>query len=177
MDFESFYKNTFKAVYRYFYYKSVTKSSIEDLSHDVYFRFFNKYSNTNISEIESTKILFGYCKNIYKEWVRKSIKDGNVTYIDDIEYEYIDDETDRDINDLLSDDYEKQRLKDKEALLNALSSLSSNIRLVLEYRFLKGMSRKEISDKLNISQKDVHTYQKRGIKYLRKLINKKGVPL
>ena len=47
-----------------------------------------------------------------------------------------------------------------------LSTLSPRVRQVIELRFIKGKSRQETAKIMKMSPKDVHTYQKRGLKYL-----------
>ena len=80
------YKLHFTSVYRFFYYKSVNTSEIEDLVHDVFMRFYTKYSQETFDEDEAKKILYGYARNIYKEWVRARIKEKKSDFNDDIDY-------------------------------------------------------------------------------------------
>jgi RNA polymerase sigma-70 factor (ECF subfamily) len=163
VNFEELYNLNFKYVYRFFYYKSVAKEEIEDLTHEVFIRFYAKFKDYNIDQIESKKILFGFCCNIYKEHVRKSIKENRVEYNDLFEYdecfeEFVDDEMELKLDNM------------QKLISECLPKLNPKVRAILECRFLKGMTRKETAAKFNITEKDVHTYQKRGVRYLKKMI-------
>lgn len=162
MDFEKIYNATYGNVYRFFYYKSVEKATIEDLSHEVYIRFYKKFRERDLDDIESKKILYGFCSNIYKEWVRQSIKENKADLVDNIHIEEPEEE--------FSEGFEEKVTKQKQVLLQAMEKLNPKVKSILEYRFLHNMSRKEIAEKLNMNEKDVHTYQKRGIKYLKKYV-------
>lgn len=167
MNFEELYNTTFKNIYRFFYYKGVNPSAIEDLTHDVFIRFYQKYNNKALDPVESKKILFGISRNLYKEWVRQSMKEKRSEF----DEQFIQIEGDS-LDDYDENVYEHRVEKQKQQLKKAILQLNPKIRMVLEYRFFHNMSRKEIAEKLNIGEKDVHTYQKRGIKYLHKIIGK-----
>lgn len=171
MDFESFYKKTFQKVYKFFHYKSVETSVIEDLTHDSFLRFYQKYSDKSYDDTEALKILYGIVRNVYREWVRKSINEKRVPLIDNLNYE---EEDSVEFAIFEDNDYEDRLFKRVEELKDCISELNEKIRKVLEYRFLEGKSRKEVAILLNISEKDVHTYQKRGIKYLKKIVESRG---
>jgi len=173
-EFEELYKSTFESLYRFFYYKSVGKSDVEDLVQEVFSRFYGKYFDKRLSKEESTKILYGISKNLYKEWVRKSIKENRVDFIDNIQFDEI---VDEDEEDLMSENRYKIIDEQKLVVHKAMEKLSANVKLVLEYRFIHNMTRKQIAEKMGMKQKDVHTYQKRGIKYLKKIIGNDNVPL
>ncbi|MFW5720396.1 MAG: RNA polymerase sigma factor [Candidatus Dojkabacteria bacterium] len=164
MDFESLYKLHFTSVYRFFYYKSVNTSEIEDLVHDVFMRFYTKYSQETFDEDESKKILYGYARNIYKEWVRARIKEKKTDFNDDIDYS-------DSFDSLPGKEFEEKLKSQRLQVQEALKLLNPKVKAVIEMRFLAGMSRKEIAEKLHMKENDVHTYQKRGVKYLDKIIN------
>ena len=165
VDFQSIYNCTFQYVYRFFYYKSVNTSSVEDLTHEVFIRFFKKFGDRLIEEQEAKRILFGFSSNVYKEWVREQVKAKRADLLDNYNYEQ--DSQDDFVDELYEQKLESQR----KIVLNAMTKLNPKVRFVLESRFLNKMSRKEIAEKMGISEKDVHTYQKRGVKYLKKIIN------
>ena len=163
MNFEELYNLNFKYVYRFFYYKSVSKEEIEDLTHEVFIRFYGKYNGKNISQEESKRILFGFCNNIYKEFVRKSIKENRAEFNDFLQYEEI-------FEEFVEECFE-EKLSEMRALISQnIQKLNPKVRAILECRFIHNMSRKEVAAKFNITEKDVHTYQKRGVKYLKKMV-------
>jgi RNA polymerase sigma-70 factor (ECF subfamily) len=168
MSFEEFYKITFEKVYRYFYYKSVEKAFIEDLTHDCFLRFYTKYQEKLKDQTESQKIIFGICHNVYKEWVRQRMYEK---YQPDFEKHATEESIVDNFEDFVDEEYEKKLDLQKQALKEALSQLNEKVRAVIELRFMQCLSRKEVAEKLNMNEKDVHTYQKRGIKYLNKILN------
>jgi RNA polymerase sigma factor (sigma-70 family) len=166
VTFEEFYKLSFPKAYRYFYYKSVEKAYIEDLAHEVYIRFYQKYSSEATSLEECMKILYGICRNVYREWVRKQVSEKSVPLIDNLKYEIYDDQSYN--HEVFEDDsFDKKVTLMKKEMKKAVAGLNGRLRLVLEYRFLQGKTRKEVAEILKINEKDVHTYQKRAIKYLK----------
>ena len=171
VTFEEIYKNSFSKVYKYFYYKYVDKSYIEDLSQETFLRFYKEYSQQKYSKEESMKILYGIARNIYKEWVRKAISETNIQFFDNINYEELA-EIDDDYDYTETDEF----LTHIDLVKNLIEELNEKTKMVLKYRFLDGKSRKEIAAILSISEKDVHTYQKRGIKYLKKKIGESVPP-
>jgi RNA polymerase sigma-70 factor, ECF subfamily len=153
---EEIYDKTFESIYRFFYYKSVNRSEIEDLVQEVYIRFFRKTDISGTDIILCQKLLYGFSRNIYKEWVRKQIKSelvySNIDYLSNDDSDPINDP---------SVEHDSLFLKE------AIEKLNPVVRQVITMRFIENLSRKEIADKLNIKEKHVHVYQRRGIKYLR----------
>jgi RNA polymerase sigma factor (sigma-70 family) len=169
VDFENIYNCTFRYVYRFFYYKSVNPASIEDLSHEVFLRFYKKYGTQHFEETEAKRILFGFSSNIYKEWVREQVKEKRAEFLENYDYDV---QVEEDLDDFHDGDnaFELKLESQKKIVFDAMSKLNPKIREILECRFVHGMSRKMIAEKMGIKEKDVHTYQKRGIKYLKKII-------
>lgn len=172
MPFEEFYQQTFKTCFRFFYYRSVGFENIEDLCQEAYLRFYNKYLDKLQDPEESKKILFGICRNLYKEWV-KNQKTKDLELFENYEYSgsynSFDASQDEDFVDTL-DHY-------RNVLHTALAELNDTVRKVINLRFIEGKTRGETAEILGISEDNVHTYQKRGVKYLKeKLNNKTFVP-
>ncbi|MEI7603558.1 MAG: sigma-70 family RNA polymerase sigma factor [bacterium] len=169
MEFEVFYKSTFKTVYSYFYNKFVNVSDIEDLAQESFLRIYSKYGDNFPNTDEPRKILFGICRNIYRDWVRDHIKEVTTDDIETAIYKHNPDYNHEE--DFEDDSQDLIRQQNVDLVKEAMKKLNPKVKAVLEYRFIEGLSRKEIAEKLGISQDDVHTYQKRGIKYLNKMIN------
>lgn len=175
MNFEGFYKQSFQKVYRFFYYKSVDTSIIEDLTQESFIRFYKKYNQKQLDEVESIKIIYGIARNVYREWVRKSISEKTVSLIDNINYESDDEQESYEIEAFAEEEseFDKQLTEKMDSIKDCLNELNEKVRLVLQYRFMESKSRKEVAEILKISEKDVHTYQKRGIKYIKKILEKR----
>lgn len=169
MDFENIYNCTFRYVYRFFYYKSVNAASIEDLSHEVFLRFYKKFPNQKFEETEAKRMLFGFSNNVYKEWVREQVKEKRAEFLENFDYDV---SVEEDSEDFGASEYslEMKLESQKKVVFEGMKQLSPKIREILEYRFVQELSRKAIAEKMGIKEKDVHTYQKRGIKYLKKII-------
>jgi RNA polymerase sigma factor (sigma-70 family) len=57
-------------------------------------------------------------------------------------------------------------------MTEAIKGLNPRVKQVITMRFLGNLSRSEIAKQLNISEDDVHTYQKRGVKYLKNMVER-----
>lgn len=168
MDFESLYNLSFEKIYKFFYYKYVDKETVEDLVHDVFIRYFQKYKDSNHNSNESIKLLYGISRNVYKEWVRKSIKENKIQFLDNIDYV---DESVITEEELINEDLNQKIFQaNVDKIRECIGKLNINVRNVLEQRFLHGKTRKETAEILNLSEDTVHTYQKRGIKYLKNML-------
>ena len=167
MKFEDFYKLTFRQVYSFLYYKCVNKSEVEDLAQESFLRLYQKYGDDITDEVEARKILFGIAKNVYRTWVSKRIHETKVEDIEQVSFDDNDEETEL----AEKEEYQKSLDIQRDIIKRAMKHLNPNVRSVLECRFLEAMTRKQVAEKLGMKEKDVHTYQKRGIKYLNKLIN------
>ena len=156
MDFSNFYKATIKYVYFYFYSRTNDRYVSEDLCHNVYLDFYNKYSDKESDEEQSIKILYGFCRIAYKDYVRNSSKLKEISYNDEIH-----------VIDSNRINKKKYSQKNKSILNNYIKSLSPVLKRVLELRFIDGLNRRDTAVALNISLASVHTYQKRAIKKLK----------
>ncbi len=164
------YEQNFKRIYRFFYYKSVRPpEEIEDITQEVFGRFFQKYDCTKINESDVTKILFGITKNVYKEWVRQAMRHQTFELFENNRAQ----ET---LDDFVDEEYEKRLDLFRNKAKEAIEDLNPTLRQVMQMRYFEGLSRKEISDKLNIKEKHVHVYQRRGIEALKKVLGEDCIP-
>lgn len=163
MDFQEFYKSTYKVVYLYFYYRVDEKSVIDDLAQDVYYEFYKKYRNGSYASPDKVKVLMGYCKIKYKEYIRKAINKNHISYdiLDNYNYEQFSDSNNQ-------SNYESKKIK---LILNSIKKLRNRVRAVIEYRFIYNLSREETAKVLGMKERDVLKYQQRGIKYIKKLVS------
>jgi RNA polymerase sigma factor (sigma-70 family) len=161
---EQIYTLNFRLVFRFFYYKGVPKDEVEDLVHDTFLRFAQHYEPDHLDDISIRKILYGISRNVWREWVRLQVQQ-NVFSLDELpDIGELDQgfflEQDEDILASISD----QQLND------ALAKLSERHRSVLVMRFMNGWDRRSVAEELSISEKDVHTYQKRALRMLRQIL-------
>jgi|GEM_PF-1037333 len=167
-DFQEFYDNTFKGGWRFFFYKNVGRSNIEDLVQEAYLRFFQSYLHKLSDLNESRKILNGICLNVYREWVKVQVQKGTVwEYVEELDWE----EEKASFEEYSNPDFDNEMERRKILLREALNQLSGQVRQVLELRYLEGLTRHQTAEKLSVSEDQVHTYQKRGIRYLSDILN------
>ncbi len=145
---------------------------IEDLVQEAYFRFYKNYEyKLSGDSSECKRILLGICLNIYREWVRSRVESSSVEYVDEYDYE----------NEVSyfeayeNDNFDEENEKRKSMLREAINTLNSNVKQVLELRFIQQKTRKEVARIMNITEDQVHTYQKRGVKYLKEILNKENI--
>lgn len=170
MGQQAAYEQNFKRIYRFFYYKSVRPpEEIEDITQEVFLRFFNKYDCTKMDDTEVTKILFGITKNMYKEWVRSAIAHQSFELFEN-------NHTDESMDEFVDEDYEKRLDTFRHTAETAINDLNPTLKKVMRMRYWDGMSRKEIAEKLDIKEKHVHVYQRRGIAALQKVLGEDCIP-
>lgn len=160
MNFKDFYDITYISVFRYFYYRGVKLEDNEDLSQDCYILFYKKYLSKLDNSKEAQKILFGIVKNKYKESWRKTEKLKQEELYKPLNFS----------PDNLEEDFIKHEELKKQIKL-ALAHIPARQREVIEHRYLSGRTREETGGLMNLKPKEVHTYQKRAIKSLKKYIN------
>lgn len=170
MEFSKFYESTFHNVVGFFSNLGLTRVDIEDLTQESYLILYKNYFfREGLEEVEMSKILFGICKNQYRDFVKKNI--GRYNLIESVEL--VEDPDNYPEALFFAKDeleYEERVHQLKLQISKALDTTKGKVREVLKYRFIDGKTRKEVSRLLMISEKDVHTYQKRGIKYIKKYL-------
>ncbi len=179
--FSQIHKNYFKRLFYFFYRKAYVTSEIaEDLVSETFFRAYKYCQEHKISsEIEIIKLIYGIAKNVYKEWVSKNINLSEVEFCEEI-CEIQDDFENIQLNldsENENDDISEFELKQNELIskcLNIIETFSDNLRLVMKYIFVEGLSRAETAKLLNISEDAVHTYQKRGVSYIKERLKIKN---
>jgi RNA polymerase sigma factor (sigma-70 family) len=160
VDEKTTYSHLFPALYRYFFYKQVQRDSIEDLCQESFMRFFQKYDSTQFTELDCAKILYGIARNVYREWVRRAIRDTTFELNEDMAI------TDSFADFLLDIDDAAEEFNTK-LLDEALGTLSETFQKVLRMRFILGMSRAQVAEELGVKEKHVHVYQRRALVALR----------
>ncbi len=160
--FENFYQNTFSKAYKYLYIRINNVGDIEDILHDAYLVFYEKYRE-KLHSTEGEKILFGIIQKKYIDYIRSKYREyENIEYIDNLsEYNPI-------IISQLDLTHLEEKIKD---YIYKLEKKYPKLMIVLRMRILDKMSRKEIAEVLGISEDNVHTYQKRAVSIIKKLIS------
>jgi len=159
-DFETFFKENSIPIFRYFYYKGVKQITSEDLTSEAFLRLFQKFEKTY-----NKQILWGIAKNIYKEYIRKIVKENEVGDFDEELFvsveEYYDEKFEEKIDSM------------KIQVREMIKELSPNVQKVIYLRYIEGLPVEEIAEKENMPVTTVKKYQQRGIKYLQEIQNKR----
>ncbi len=164
-DIETMYEGFFDIIYKFFYFKILSKEVAEDLTSETFIQFVKGLKEDK--EIENLKAyLFGIAKIIFINYLKQKYKDA-------IPFSQIGD----DFEDFL---VETVRERDnspsqEDTLMTFMDKVPAAQREVLRLRFLEKLSLKEICEKLNKDMNYVKTTQKRGLKSLKQLVET-GVP-
>jgi len=164
-EIETMYEGFFDIIYKFFYFKILSKEVAEDLTSETFIQFVKGLKEDK--EIENLKAyLFGIAKIIFINYLKQKYKDA-------IPFSQIGD----DFEDFL---VETVRERDnspsqEDTLMTFMDKVPAAQREVLRLRFLEKLSLKEICEKLNKDMNYVKTTQKRGLKSLKQLVET-GVP-
>ncbi|MCX8034863.1 MAG: sigma-70 family RNA polymerase sigma factor [Candidatus Dojkabacteria bacterium] len=160
-SFEKFYEETFKEAYRYLYMRINNVSDVEDILHDAYLVIYESYKD-KLDSNESKKILFGILQKKYVDYIRLKYREyENIEYIDNYAGEQ---------NNVISH-LDLAQLEDKlRDYIYKLEKKYPKLMIILRMRLLDKLSRREIAEVLNITEDHVHTYQKRAIAIIKKII-------
>lgn len=166
MSPEELFRQKFALIYRFFYYKDVNKEDIEDLSQEVFVRFFAKYDSFRLSEERCVKTLYRIARYIWLEWLR-ALDQSTVSFNEEMDFV----ESYEEFQDESSEDNEQ-----RTQLLEYIKGLNPTLKKVITLRFIHGKTRKEIAEEMSIKEKYVHIYQQRGIRLLQKMASKTVSP-
>lgn len=160
MDFTKIYDLNFELIFKYFFYRGVNRPSSEDLTHETFIVFYQKYSEIK-SKPKARKLLYGIAKVLLKRFIDSQMKSKEIEYFDNLHFEIS-------IDDLEDENFSQNIERKKSQIINAINEkLKGRVKDVITMRFIDRKTRKEVAKKLRINEKDVHSYQKRGVKYLK----------
>lgn len=159
-EIEKIYNAHFEKLYRFFYYKTLDKTVAEDLTSQTFLSMIEMVRKG--SDIENpVKFLYGIAKNTFGTYLRNKYKIHEINNID---------------WDLIEETYVEKTLdgiektKDVRTIAKKyIKMLPSSQKIVMELRFVKGLTLSEIAKKLGKDMNYVKTTQKRGIKSLKKI--------
>jgi RNA polymerase sigma-70 factor (ECF subfamily) len=156
----SFYNENLEKIYKFFYFKTLSKEVAEDLTQDTFISFVKIVKDQNNIE-NLVAFLYGIAKNIFLRYLKDKYKSG----IPFSEFE-------RDFENYAEEYVEN--IKNKKTLEERASEfikyLPPKQKIVVQLRFIEKLSLKEIADKLNKDMNYVKTTQKRGIANLRRYV-------
>lgn len=166
MSLEGLYKAYAKDVYRFIYSRSGDKDNSEDILAETFITLNEVLDKYNGSSSIKTYI-FGIALNkLRRHWQKHGYQSLSVDVVDAEEFEEFIDQ-DLDEKEILEN---KSEEKDIKFLNKIMGSLPQKYALVLSLRFLEGLSIKETSERLDISESNVTTIQNRALAKARKVI-------
>lgn len=161
-DLETIYNAHFKAIYRFFYYKVLSRETAEDLSSDTFIRFVEMIQGKSIDEIrDPVKYLYGIAKLVLIQYLKDkyhSIQSIPIESEEDFG-SYVDNYLEDVDNSPTPEDLAMKYIKD----------LPEKQRIVIELRLIQKLSLHEICAKLEKDMNYVKTTQKRGLHNLKLL--------
>jgi RNA polymerase sigma-70 factor (ECF subfamily) len=159
-DLEMLYDLYFDKLYKFFYYKVLSKEVAEDLTSDTFITFAQIIKDKK--QIENVKaFLFGVAKNIFLKYLQQK-------YRQPIPFSSISDNFEEYADNYVQEVEKKVNLEDKVMLF--LNKVPEKQRIVLQLRLIEKLSLKEICIKLDKDMNYVKTTQKRGLKTLKEII-------
>jgi RNA polymerase sigma-70 factor (ECF subfamily) len=159
-DIAILYDTQFDRIYRFFYFRVISREIAEDLTSETFLTFVNLIKEEK--EIENLRaFLYGVAKNIFMQYLKQKYKDG-------IPFSVIN----SDFEDLVAvnDEIQEEKTTPEEILLHFLDKIPNKQKEVIRLRFIEKLSLEEICKKLEKDMNYVKTTQKRGIKSLKKAI-------
>jgi RNA polymerase sigma-70 factor, ECF subfamily len=161
--FARLYQQYFEPIYRFCFYKTSKKKAAEDLTQDVFLKVLESLQNFK-AESSFKNWIYGIAKNTVMDYYRKHYEINKIALEEWHWIEYL----------VLSDkEREKALNKKQKKVKSILKALKPKYKKVLNLRFLKGYTIKEVAKELNLTQGNVKVIQYRAIKKLKKLNKKK----
>lgn len=153
-----FYETTVGPVYRYFFYKVLSREVAEDLTSQTFLRFAKEIGEKEVKDAK--KYLFGIAKFVLLDYLRVKYKRS----------EYPITEADEEL--LSIEEGETQSNIDiVELLIQLFPRLPDKQKNILELRFVQKKTIKEIAEQLGKDENYVSTTQKRAFHSIRILLS------
>jgi RNA polymerase sigma-70 factor (ECF subfamily) len=152
-DFEAAYKTHERGIYRFLFWRTSNKELSEDLTSSVFTKAWQSRKSYHGGSIQAW--LYTIARNSLADYWRKK-------------KEVVSDEVDTYANDNPSAEEVMEAKLDHERLKVAIAKLSPQMHEIIEKRFIKGLSTREVAEQLDISEGNVRIIQYRALKQLRK---------
>ncbi len=159
-DLETLYDLYFDKLYKFFYYKVLSREIAEDLTSETFITFAHILKeNKKIDNVKA--FLFGVAKNIFLKYLQ-------LKYKQEIPFSSISENFEEYADTFVYEIEKRENLEDKVLLF--LNKVPEKQRIVLQLRLIEKLSLKEICQKLDKDMNYVKTTQKRGLKSLKEII-------
>lgn len=156
-DLELIFELHFDKIYKFFYFKTLSKEIAEDLTSETFLAFADKLKKEDIED--EKKYIYGIAKIIFTKYLRTKYKENIVHFEDTNQFEnYVEK-----VNEARSVNLE-------DVALRFIDMLPLKQQEVIRLRLIEKASLSEIAERLGKNMNYVKTTQKRGLKSLKKLI-------
>jgi len=149
--FDEIYHIYYSPVFQYIYYRTKNKSETEDITQEVFIKFYKNLQNFEVTG-EPLRYFFTIARNSVIDWQRKK----KPFYTDEIENNPDDSENKKIETDFLS-----------QKILNTLRLLPTDQQDALVLRIIQGYTNQEIGKILGKSEDNIRQLQSRAIKKIR----------
>lgn len=169
----AFYEANFTQIYRYFYYKTLSRQDAEDLTSETFLSFAQATQHNDGHIKDFTKFLYGIARNKFLEYLRRK-SHGHSQYDDEIEgsANLSPEAYYREMTGYLEDMDNAQTLEEKAMVY--IKHLPPAQRRVAKMRLIDKLSLQEIAKKLKKDINYVKVTQRRALRGLEKLFNDDG---
>lgn len=157
-ELRQFYREQMPKVYKFFYYKTLSRTVTEDLTGEVFLQFVSKLSDTAIED--NAKYLWSIAHNIFNQFLRDKYKLQSTTYDEEIFTSYVDEYIE-----------ERESIQTlEERVLPYIQLLPAKQQEVARLRLIEKNSLSDICLILKKDMNYVKTTQKRAIRKLKELV-------
>lgn len=156
----SFYNENFERIYKFFYYKTLSKEISEDLTSETFITFVKIIKDQK--EIQNLKFfLYGIAKNIFLKYLKDKYRAG-------IPFSEFERDFENQAEKFVKNMEKIETLE--ERVLPYIEKLPPKQMQIMHMRFIEKLNLKDICQKLGKDMNYVKTTQKRGIANLKKLV-------
>lgn len=162
LDIAKIYDENFERIYKFFYYKFLSKDISEELTSETFLKFVERIKKDNV-EIDNLKsYLLGIAHNVYITQLKMKYKEG-IQYNPEAEQEF-----GSAIDETIEQVEESSTIE--EIALPFIQKLPDKQKEIAMLRFIDKNSLEDICKKLNKDMNYVKTTQKRAIRSLKNII-------
>lgn len=159
-EIKDFYNENFERIYKFFYFKTLSKELAEDLTQDTFISFVKIVKDQK--DIENLRaFLYGIAKNIFLRYLKDKYRGG-------IPFSEFERDFENYAEEYVENIQNKKTLEERAS--EFIKYLPPKQRLVIQLRFIEKLGLKEIAEKLNKDMNYVKTTQKRGIANLKRYV-------
>jgi RNA polymerase sigma factor (sigma-70 family) len=163
VEIEAVYEVNFEKIYRFFYYKTLSRDIAEDLTSETFLRFVEEVNKRKHQEaIENYhKYLFGIARIVFLTYLRKKYNGATVNVAPQYFDQYV--------QEFLEDVGETPTLE--ERAIKYIERLPEKQKIVASMRLIQKMSNREIAEKLGRNANYVKVTFKRAMKSMKILVS------